>query len=204
MLSRLAGPFRQFYLPLKAKPLAKPGFAQMFAQHITSQDVVIEVGAYHGGSTLELSKLAKYVYSFEPSPVNFKVLRHVTKGLANVSIYPLALGRQVGVARLRVPSKYSSVATGIVSSEGKQDIQVATLDSIVWQIKPTVLILDCEGSEAEVLDGGTDTARMLRLVLSETWTETQGKLKSKVTSLGFTKLQSLKVNKWDWLVAERQ
>ncbi|MDG7000690.1 MAG: FkbM family methyltransferase [Nitrososphaerota archaeon] len=137
-------------------------------------DIVVEVGANTGGSTILLSKLAKIVYSFEPSKINFTLLRVNTKSHPNIKIFNLALGREKGNASLMMQDRNRTpkVATmkGLLGAR-YGDFEVARiepLDSIPFEQKPTKLILDCEGFEVEVLEGARNTISSLTGVMIET------------------------------------
>src|SRR5271170_5152959 len=69
---------------------------------IRPTDVVVEVGAARGGSTLFLSSRAKHVIAFEPNKYNYRLLRHFTKSRRNVSTFNLAVGGREGLARLNI------------------------------------------------------------------------------------------------------
>lgn len=57
-------------------------------------DVVFDVGAYRGNSTLELAGCAAQVYAFEPAPIAYAVLQEKVEDLENVRTYPFGLGDQ--------------------------------------------------------------------------------------------------------------
>ena len=63
-----------------------------FSKYVKKDDVVIEVGANKGGSTLALSKLAAHVYALEPDPTIFRYLRVFTALTENVSVYNVGAG----------------------------------------------------------------------------------------------------------------
>ena len=61
-------------------------------------DIVVDAGACFGAFTVLASQVAAKVYSFEPHPENFMLLKENTKDLKNVEIYNCALGKYNGEA----------------------------------------------------------------------------------------------------------
>src|SRR5487761_24902 len=96
LASTLAGPLRPYYLPFTANRATKPGLPNLIQDQIKNDDVVIEVGAYLGGATIELAKISKQVYAFEPNKLNFRVLQRTVRKFPNVKLFHLAVGEKKG------------------------------------------------------------------------------------------------------------
>jgi FkbM family methyltransferase len=122
---------------------------------------VADVGAYRGWFTAISSKIVGSggrVYSFEPEPVNFEVLRKVVfyGNLENVDIFRLALSDKDGFEFLYLsehPSMHSLVPK---RSHRKITVPCTKLDTIVKlrKIQKLDLIkIDVEGAELKVLKG---------------------------------------------------
>jgi FkbM family methyltransferase len=153
------------------RPL-EPAVAQLYSGSISSEDVVIEVGARMGDATRTLSAIAKHVYSFEPSKSSFLVLKTLTRTRHNVDAYNFALSDRSGDAYLYRDRSFSGVSSlkklSDVDYVSTERVSVTELDEIEFKLPPTVLVVDCEGSEQEVLRGGAHLLPQLRSVLVET------------------------------------
>jgi FkbM family methyltransferase len=118
--------------------------------------VVIECGAHHGAQSILLSRWAGpdgKVVAIEPMPENVSILTKNIEinGLTNVIVVDRAIGSCCGRLSMRLSSN-GSVRTG-----GKHTISVEsiTLDALAEELKivPTLLKIDVEGYEYEVLEG---------------------------------------------------
>ena len=185
--------------------------ARLYSHHIKQDDVVVEVGARMGDATRTLARISKQVYSFEPSKSSFLVLKATTSMRRNVDVYNLALGDRSGDAFLYKDRSFSGVASlkrlSDVNYVSQEKVAVRTLDEISFGLLPTALIVDCEGSENEVLKGGRRLLPNLRRVLVETHVLSDGSstldsVREELTRL-FPIVQTDKVGNEYWVVAER-
>lgn len=134
---------------------------------------VIDVGAYRGYYTAISSVLVGpkgYVYSFEPEPRNFSMLRCVVSvnRLNNVVLLPFALSDRDGYEHLYI-SEHPSMHS-IVLRRSSKALQVKSyrLDTLVPKvIKHVDLIkIDVEGAEMKVLKGSMNTIDKFKPILS--------------------------------------
>ncbi len=171
--------FRYLYWLTRRIPEGEPAL-QDIAPLIKPTDIVVEVGAAAGGGTLILSSLARRVYAFEPNRHSYRVLRHFTKNRRNVTALNFAVGANQGIARLNlVAGEATSQGSSIgnldgLKYEGHQNVRMVDLDGVSFPLKPSVLIIDCEGYEVEVLDGGRRTLDSARAVFVEVHTTRNG------------------------------
>ncbi|MGI0070162.1 MAG: FkbM family methyltransferase [Nitrosopumilaceae archaeon] len=157
----------------KATP--KESALVLYNQFVSSQDVVVEVGTLFGGGTCVLAKLAKQVYSFEPVRYNYWATVQNTKNFDNVKVYNLALGSRSESSKINIYSREGRIAYGgssftnfqRLSIRKKENVKIVALDSLVLELKPSVLVSDCEGSEREVLEGSRNSIPNLRCILIE-------------------------------------
>lgn len=121
-----------------------------------------------------LSSRAWRVYAFEPNRHSYRVLRHFTKDRSNVSTFNVAVGSKEGVARLNiVDGEATSLGTSILKLDGLKynkhvTVPMVRLDDLEFPTAPTVLVVDCEGYESEVLLGAKCLLEKIRTVFIET------------------------------------
>jgi len=173
-------PYRRYYYPLLRKSIELPepeaSARLLYPRFIDHTDNVIEVGARTGGGSLILSKLANQVYSFEPVKFSFKMLRHNTGNCRNVTSYNLAAGDRDCSVLLNLPVREQGDFPYVASVKQlanydycrHQKAKMVRLDSFPFRLKPTALVVDCEGFEEEVLQGAEGLIPSLKTILVET------------------------------------
>lgn len=145
---------------------------------------VVDVGANVGQFAVASAKLfpGVGVHSFEPVPECAGALRKNVSGLANVNVYPLALGDGEGDLRFYVNShSHASSALRLADAhraafpeareERAIEVKVSTLDRVFENVdleRPLLLKLDVQGYEARVLRGGEETLKRADYVVLET------------------------------------
>ena len=142
--------------------------------------VVLDVGANVGSWTSSLKKIMpeSEVHAFEPSSVAFACLQKLQGALIDVHIYPLGLGKEAKRATLYFDEPASTKASLIrrrldhidIILSSTEDVQITTLDA--WQAEfnifaPNVLKLDVEGNEFDVLQGGENLLKSIKVVQFE-------------------------------------
>ena len=91
-----------------------------------------------------------------------------------MSTFNVAVGAQNGFARLnRVVGEATSQGCSIrelqgLSYLGHMRVRVVTLDTVEFPVPPTVLVVDCEGFEGEVLLGARNMMDRVRMLFVET------------------------------------
>lgn len=149
----------------------------MVLRAVRQGDVVLDIGAHFGYFTLLCSHLvgaSGCVASFEPTPSTFAVLRKNTAHEKNVMALNMAAGRQSG--RLTISDfglTYSAWNTlsgssrmpGVLAEpKARVEVEVMKLDD--WcqkeSIRPTVVKIDAEHFEAEVIEGLYHTLTQFR------------------------------------------
>jgi FkbM family methyltransferase len=163
--------FQPFYFRFRT-PKAESAAYKFYPRYITSEDVVVEVGARVGGASHVLTKLAKKVYSFEPNPYAYNLLKIGTSRLKNLETYNMALGTSEGKAILYINGSFKASPMASIATRNRRsktvEVEVATLDAMRFGEQPTSLVVDCEGSELDVLQGGQQTIHNLNSLLIET------------------------------------
>ena len=142
----------------------EPGVLEGYFQHYKPKptDVVFDVGAYCGATTVTFAKKTKHVFAFEPDRTNREVLlrnleRHRIK---NVTVIPCALAGQNGYEFFNCESTPGSAlprTNGRASFTGTEVVETITLASACEKCgMPDFIKLDIEGAEVEVLESSRD------------------------------------------------
>jgi len=123
-------------------------------------DVVADIGAQYGDYALlcAIHYRVRAVYSFEPNPVTFAVLvENARANDASDRILPfnLALGARSGVSAASLRGDMIVKPSESDRNEDRHTVTVATLDSV--SIHPTLVKIDTEGFELDILRGSADT-----------------------------------------------
>lgn len=144
---------------------------------------VVDVGANVGQFAVASAKLfpGARVHSFEPVPECTEELRQNVSGLANVTVYPLALGGGEGELQFYVNS-HSHSSSALPLAEAHRDafpqareeraieVEVSTLDRVfdgVGMERPVLVKLDVQGYQARVLRGAEETLQRVDYVVLE-------------------------------------
>jgi FkbM family methyltransferase len=141
---------------------------RLFVEHVRRGNVIYDIGANVGVYTLLSSVLVGndgHVYAFEPSPQNLYFLRaHVARNhLSNVTLIGKAVGAAVGTVKFTS----NRGLMGRVDDSGDIAVSVTSIDAFVdaGHRPPTLMKIDVEGAEADVLSGATNTLRTYRPTL---------------------------------------
>ncbi len=220
MLPRLLRPLGQYFgyyyhliMPLEFESSA----FELYSSHIISSDVVLEVGARTGAATRVLSGLCRKVYSFEPNPYSFRILKHNFRNSRNVILFNMALSDKKQNSLLHIGNDASLTTPSdslkkIIGTEYQRTITVVTttIDDIDWDPVPTCFVLDCEGSEVEVLAGGQKTicSGSVKKLLVETHTlqdnsNTESKVRQKLLDYGFQTSSYSDSASIPWIIASK-
>ncbi len=152
----------------------------------TADEIIIDVGGAGGGTSIYFAEAfpGLKVFCVEPNPRMLPALKSVAAQNRNIIVAPLALGRTVGEATLHVTANnYSSSLNEIDLAELQQTpadfqerlhedqqvkVRTSSLDEEFRSHKRVLLIkLDTQGTELEILNGGTETLARTQFVLVE-------------------------------------
>jgi len=120
---------------------------------------IIDAGANFGNETIYFSKFLNYqrIFSFEPHPANFELLRMNTAKLLNVDIFDVALGDTLGYVSLQE----STTDMNDIHTIPGNEIRIKPLDYYNFQ-NVDLMKLDVQGFEPNILIGGIETIRRCR------------------------------------------
>jgi FkbM family methyltransferase len=140
----------------------------LLAEHIVPGSVVVEVGAHIGTHTVRIGELAGpwgRVYAFEPQRKIYRELHHnlALNGLTNVVAMRMAIGSgATRVIEMNPTTPGNEGGTGV--GAGGDAAELRSLDSFHFE-QVSLLKIDVETYENEVLDGAVDTIRRNRPVI---------------------------------------
>jgi FkbM family methyltransferase len=153
----------------------------MFAPHVPSDAVILDVGAHAGQFSKLFARMAPagHVYAFEPSAYARSVMVPALRfnRIRNVTLTPAGLSDTIGHLTLRTPLKRSSALgygvahLGPGGAEGAtldQTVNLTTLDTFATLKELSRLDLikaDIEGWEMRALKGGQHTLTRFRPTL---------------------------------------
>lgn len=141
------------------------GLLRFSMERIREGDVVFDVGAHLGESSLLFSQLVGQsgkVVAFEPDPVACAILRKNLElnSISNVRVEELVVSDRTGKASLsteRLGSGLSSIVRQPPAGASRKEVNVesTTLDEYCWAQKlfPTTIKVDAEGAEPLVVAG---------------------------------------------------
>lgn len=142
----------------------------VLAARIRAEDVVFDIGAYHGVWAMLLSRHAREVVAFEPNPGSFEVLKEMiaVNRARNVTASPVAIGGEASTADFWGTGSGASLRQG-EHRASRSRVKVETLDAFTgagtWL--PDVIKIDVEGAEHQVLSGAPRCLAHARLVCIE-------------------------------------
>ncbi len=115
-------------------------------------DLFVDVGAHVGTWAVRATRTFRRVVAIEPHPVFNRILRTTVamNGLHNISVVSAILSNESGEAHVSTTNS----------------IPIRTLDS--FELEPTLIKIDTEGSEFSVLQGATRTLRGKPMIVVET------------------------------------
>ena len=177
-------------------------FIQKNGVDVESTDI-IDIGANNGQISVEFAHLVGdegRVHSFEPQRIIYYQLcgNVFFNGLDNVFCHNLALGNTDGIIDIEVPDYHS---TGFVNfgdvhvgleTEKSDKVEMRRLDSFEFQ-NVSVIKIDVQGFEMEVIEGAEETIKKHRPVIFieieedqlERYGKTSEDLISKIESFGY-------------------
>lgn len=131
---------------------------RLFAQMLRAGDVVFDVGANAGFYSLLAASRVRpngTVVAFEPLPENVRFIQrhaHINK-VNHVRVVQAAVGSRNGTARFQ---PHRSKAMGRLSEGGSLEVDMVSIDTLCEARtipEPTLMKIDVEGGELDVLEG---------------------------------------------------
>ncbi|MDA1325431.1 MAG: FkbM family methyltransferase [Proteobacteria bacterium] len=137
-------------------------FFHAVVDSLETPPTVVDIGANIGEMAVLFAKRAHNVIAFEPFPSCAAVIRESAElnAFTNVEVRQKALADQVGFGGMGVTDEGSEYCAAL---QGEGDIPVSTLDTEnIETDKPLFLLIDVEGAELRVMQGGRSLIRKHR------------------------------------------
>jgi FkbM family methyltransferase len=142
-----------------------------YCESVSKDDTVVDVGAHVGFFAVPMASQVRMVHAYEPSPANYRLLTQNVKlnlmtGL--VRSVEMAVGARSEVVTLNLGVQGTTGHSITHQKRGGVSTEVVCVDlqSIVDFCKPTVLKLDCEGAEWDILTN-PDLLGNIRIIVAE-------------------------------------
>lgn len=146
------------------------GTEKLLSKVLRPNDVVVDIGANIGYYTRIASRLVGAggaVIAFEPMPAAYRVLQMNCSDLANVTLFPVALGDKQGETTFYVRKKGDQSSLGSDKTAQAVRVKIDTLDSalIARCSRIDFMKIDVEGFEREVLAGSAQSIATHRPII---------------------------------------
>lgn len=139
----------------------EPHFKAIINLFVGSNDICVDIGACFGYHTVQMAKLAKRVYAYEPNTQEFCHLCHslYENNITNVYPYRKALGENNYIANLEQvnPANIGNTSIG----EGGEFCEVIKFP----HDDATFIKMDAQGFEEKILDGAEEILREHRPII---------------------------------------
>lgn len=149
-------------------PKRRRGMA-LYRQFLSPGDLAFDLGAHVGGRVGWFRGLGARVVAVEPAPAMVSVLNFLYGRKPEVSIVPLAIGREVGTAWIHLSTGNPMLTTLVsdwvveaadtngfrdISWDQTEEVRVTTLNELIAEFGlPAFCKIDVEAAEIDVLRG---------------------------------------------------
>ena len=151
-------------LALSIFKIYEPNQTKIVKKYVHEGDVVIDVGAHVGYYTLLMAQLVGKngkVYSFEPDPVNFELLKKSVEinGFENVVLIQKAVSDTTEKIKLFLGDNDSAINriydAKLGDAKKSIDVESVTIDEYFKENDKlfNIIKIDSEGSEAKIING---------------------------------------------------
>lgn len=126
----------------------------VLCEPVNKRDIIVDVGAHVGFFAIPIGHLVKRVIAFEPAPANFTLLeRNAKRNKVNVYMQECAVGADDGVTTLHlgVQGTTGHSTTSVKRGGVSKRVLSRKIEDVISDYNPSVLKLDCEGSEWDIL-----------------------------------------------------
>lgn len=152
------------------------GVVNILERFLREGDVFLEVGANIAPLSMSASKIigqSGMAYAFEPDPVMIKMIERNCKlnAISNITPINIGLGEKKSNMQLYIKPDINRGASSFIKEKGDRSIsvKVETLDSSLKKLnveKVSMMVIDVEGWESQVLKGGHQTIMKFKPLIS--------------------------------------
>tara|TARA_R100000655_G_scaffold109347_1_gene163591 strand:- start:462 stop:1136 length:675 start_codon:yes stop_codon:yes gene_type:complete len=129
--------------------------------NIQPNDICLDLGLNIGVFSVMASKKCKFVYGFEPDKENFEI---ASKNLqlnncTNTKVFEKAVvGNDDDMRTFSINVKRNKGAHSLIAKKGRDSVFVkcANINNLIQQYKPTIMKIDTEGGEYEIIKSIND------------------------------------------------
>lgn len=131
--------------------------------NFSEQSVILDIGAHIGNHTTYFAEFfnTEKIYAFEPHPMNYELLKRNTVKYPQVERFNIAIGEAAKV--VGIETVLGNMGSVRVLDAGT--IKMVPLDDLDLQQEVTMIKIDVEGYEWNVLQGGRNTIQKFKPVL---------------------------------------
>lgn len=159
---------------LAASGIREPYATEALQEMLRKDDVVLEIGANIGYYALQESLRAKQVHAIEPIRENYNRLNEniAMNGYRNIETYRCAISNVHGKVKMYQSShsNLSGMRKPVVGKVVREEtVPAYELDRFceMFGVKPTVVRMDVEGHEWEIVEKGIETLKKCRMAFIE-------------------------------------
>jgi FkbM family methyltransferase len=135
------------------------------------QREILDIGANIGNHALYFANFFQYydkIICFEPVPENFNILTRNMSNYAGINLYEYALSDKKQL--LTMARNWSNMGASMVATNGDLKVPAFSLDSKHYFQNVTLMKIDVEEYEPQVLEGAMDTIwRCHPIIVIEDW-----------------------------------
>lgn len=130
---------------------------------VEENDTVFDIGAWIGDTAYVFSEKMNgtgKIHAFEPMPQNYEFLSENAKGIPNLDVHNIALGKEEGTLKFAFGGENSGASRQ--NENGTFEVKVTTLDDFVASNhieKVDFIKADIEGAECDMLLGASETIK---------------------------------------------
>jgi FkbM family methyltransferase len=170
---------------IEEKKIWEKDIIEKLCNFISPSSCVIDVGAHVGNHTIQFSKFAKKVFSFEPSPDNYEIFKKNIElnDIKNVTLYEKAIcdvKKKLDFDPLKSKKRQSNSGATFLIEDSDGCIEGDTIDNIFADFDENISLIkyDIEEMELPALKGSLKVIEKFKPVLYVEFIKDKKRLRS--------------------------